>query len=127
MENIGSRWVVDNNDFLEFAAEPTEVLDVIAAMKDARLAEEARTEHAPLVEQIGYWIGILGQTGSEQYTLVQFAHLAQKLVHVRSLQYVHLVHCAVYFNWHDEIGVANRLQPQLIPLAINSTEFFLSI
>ena len=110
MENVGSRRIVDNDDFLEFAAKATEVLDVVAAVEDARFAEEARAEHAPLVEQIGHRIGVLGQAGGEQDALVQLAHLTQKLVHVRPLQYVHLVHCAVDFNWHDEVGVADRLQ-----------------
>ena len=59
MKDVGCGRVVDDDDFVELPAEATEVLDVVAAVEDARLAEEARVEHVPLVQQIRHGVGVL--------------------------------------------------------------------
>lgn len=70
MKDVRSGRVVDNDDAVEVTAEPAEVLDVVAAVEDARFAEETRSEDAPLVEQVRHRVGVLGQTGREQHALV---------------------------------------------------------
>ena len=64
MKDVGGGRVVDDDDFVELSAEATEVLDVVAAVEDARLAEEARVEHVPLVQQVRHGVGVLRAGGS---------------------------------------------------------------
>ena len=64
MKDVGGGRVVDDDDFVELSAEATEVLDVVAAVEDARLAEEARVEHVPLVQQVRHRVGVLRAGGS---------------------------------------------------------------
>ena len=64
MKDVGGGRVVDDDDFVELSAEATEVLDVVAAVEDARLAEEARVEHVPLVQQVRHRVGVLPAGGS---------------------------------------------------------------
>ena len=109
VEDVGRGGVVDDDDPLKFATEPTEVFDVVAAVEDARFAEESRAEDAPLVQQIRNRIRILGQRGRKQDALVELAHLAQKLVHVRPLQHVHLMNGAVNLHRDDKVRITDGL------------------
>ena len=59
MKYIRRRRIVDNEDLVQFSAQPAEVFDVIASMEDTALAEQARLEHVPLIKQVGHRIGIL--------------------------------------------------------------------
>ena len=59
VKDVGRGRVVDDDDLVEFPAEAAEVLDVVAAVEDARLAEEARVEHVPLVQQVGHGVRVL--------------------------------------------------------------------
>lgn len=52
----------------------------------------------------------LGQTGCEKHTLVQLPHLLKEVIHVRPLQYIHLVDGSVYFNRNYEISIADWLK-----------------
>lgn len=110
MENVGSGRVVDDDDLLQVPAQFVEVLDVVAAIEDAALAEQSRPEDAPLVQQVGHGIRVFGEGGGEQHALVQFAHPFQEVVDVRSLQHVHLMHRSVDLDWDDKVRVADRLQ-----------------
>lgn len=94
---------------LELAPKLVEVLDVVAAVEDAALAEQPRPEHAPLVEQVGHRVGVFGQRCGEEHALVQLAHAPQEVVHVRPLQHIYLVHGAVDLHRHYEVRVADGL------------------
>ena len=59
MKNVGSRRVVDDDDFVKLAAESAQVFDVVAAVEDAGLAEQPRVKHVPLVQEVRHWIGVL--------------------------------------------------------------------
>ena len=76
MEDVRSGRVVNNNDSLKLTSKSTEVLDVVPAMEDARLAKQTRAKYTPLIEQVSYRIGVLGQRSSEKHAFVQLAHLA---------------------------------------------------
>lgn len=59
VENVGGWRVVHDDDLAEVAAQSAQVLDVVAAVKDAGLSEEAAAESAPLVQQVGDGVGVL--------------------------------------------------------------------
>ena len=63
MKNVGRRRVVDDDYLVQLSAEAAEVFDVVSAVEDARLAEEARVEHVPLVQQIGHGVRVLRARG----------------------------------------------------------------
>ncbi len=50
MEDIRSRRIVDNNNFLEFPSKPAQIFYVVPSMEDAWFPEEARSEDAPLIQ-----------------------------------------------------------------------------
>ncbi len=52
----------------------------------------------------------LCETGRKEDTLVQFAHLLQKLIDVGPLEDVNLVRRAVNLHRDDEVGVVDGLQ-----------------
>lgn len=69
MENIWSRAVVHDDHFVQVPAEPAKVLDVAATVEHARLAEQACSKHAPLVQQVRHRVGILQhQSVTDDYT-----------------------------------------------------------
>jgi hypothetical protein len=110
MEYVGSGRIVHDHDLLQLPPQLVQVLHVVTPVEDAALPEEARPEDAPLVQQVGHGIGVLGQRRREQHALVQLAHPPQEVVHVRPLQHVHLVNRPVDLDGHHEVGVANRLK-----------------
>lgn len=59
MKNVGGRRVVHNDDLAEVAAQSAQVLDIVAAVKDAGLAEEAAAESAPFVQQVRDGVSVL--------------------------------------------------------------------
>lgn len=59
MKNVGGRRVVHNDDLAEVAAQSAQVLDVVAAVKDAGLSEEAAAESAPFVQQVRDGVSVL--------------------------------------------------------------------
>lgn len=59
MENVGGGRVVHNDDLAEVTAQSAQVLDIVAAVKDTGLSEEAAAERAPLVQQVRDGIGVL--------------------------------------------------------------------
>jgi hypothetical protein len=65
MKNVGSRRVVDDDDVVKVPAQPSQVFDVIAAVKHARLAEQATVKNVPFVKEIGNWIRILKKQNKE--------------------------------------------------------------
>ena len=85
MKDVGGGRVVDDDDFVELSAEATEVLDVVAAVEDARLAEEARVEHVPLVQQVRHRVGVLRAGGSfncHTPSTVYKKHLIRNIVEI---------------------------------------------
>lgn len=46
MEDVGSRRVVDNDDFVEISSDQVEIFDVVTAVKHTRLTEQARCKHS---------------------------------------------------------------------------------
>ena len=63
VKNVGRRRVVDDDYLVQLSAEAAEVFDVVSAVEDARLAEEAVAEHVPLVQQIGHGVRVLHSRG----------------------------------------------------------------
>lgn len=59
MEDVGGRRVVDDDDLVEVATQPAQVLDVVPLVKDARLPEEAAPEGPLLVQQVRHRISVL--------------------------------------------------------------------
>ena len=59
MKNVRSRRVVDDDDVVKLSAQPAQVFDVVAAVKDARLAKQATVENVPFVQEVGNWVRIL--------------------------------------------------------------------
>lgn len=59
VEDVGSGRVVHDDDLAKVAAQPAQVLDVVATVEDAGLPEEAAAEGAPLVQQVGDGVGVL--------------------------------------------------------------------
>lgn len=59
MEDVGGGRVVHDDDLAEVAAQPAQVLDVVAAVEDAGLPEEAAAEGTPLVQQVRDGVGVL--------------------------------------------------------------------
>ena len=70
MKDVGGGRVIDDDYLVELPAEATEVLDVVAAVEDARLAEEARVEHVPLVQQVRHGVGVLRAGDSFNYLII---------------------------------------------------------
>ncbi len=66
MKDVGGRRVVHDEDPVELPAQAAQVLDVVAAVEDAGLAEQARVEHVPLVEQVGHRVGVLAEGEEER-------------------------------------------------------------
>jgi len=60
VEHVGGRGVVHDDDLVQVAAQPTQVLHVVPPVEDARLAEQAAPEGPPLVQEVGHGIRILG-------------------------------------------------------------------
>ena len=50
MEDVRSRRIVNDNNFLEFSAKTTQIFYVVPSMEDAWFPEEARSEDAPLIQ-----------------------------------------------------------------------------
>ena len=61
MEYVGGWRVVHDEDLVQLPAQPAEVLDVVAAVEDAGLAEQPGVEHVPLVQEVRYRISVLGK------------------------------------------------------------------
>lgn len=61
MEDVGGGGVVHDDDFVEVAAQATQVLDVITSVEDAGLPKEAAAERTPLVQEIGDGVCVLTQ------------------------------------------------------------------
>lgn len=59
MKDVRGGRVVQDEHFVEIASETTQVFHVVATVVDARLAEQTRSEHVPLVEQVRNRISIL--------------------------------------------------------------------
>lgn len=49
MENIRSRWIINNDNIVEFSPQPAKIFDVVASVKNTGFSEEPRLKHAPLV------------------------------------------------------------------------------
>lgn len=49
MENIRSRWIINNDNIAELSPQPAEIFDVVASVKNTGFSEEPRLKHAPLV------------------------------------------------------------------------------
>lgn len=64
MEDIGGRRIVQDEHSPEVAAQPTQVLHVVAPVEHTRLPEQPGPEGTPLVQQVSYWVCILGGVGS---------------------------------------------------------------
>lgn len=60
VEDVGGGRVVHDDDLVEVAAQAAQVLDVVASVEDARLAEQAAAEGTPLVQEVGDGVGVLG-------------------------------------------------------------------
>lgn len=52
----------------------------------------------------------LSQASGEQNALVKLAHPLQKLVDVRPLEHVNLMHRAVNLHWHHKVRVIDGLK-----------------
>lgn len=63
MEDVGGGRVVQDERFVELAAQPAQVLDIAALVEDAGLPEEPRPEHATAVQQVRHGVGVLGREG----------------------------------------------------------------
>ncbi len=59
MEDVGGRWVVHYDDFVELSAQSAEVFDVVPPVEHTGFPEEPCPEHAPLVQQVCYRVSIL--------------------------------------------------------------------
>jgi hypothetical protein len=52
----------------------------------------------------------LAQTCRENYNLVNFTHLFQKIIHPWALDYVDVVPMILDFNWNNVVGLLDRLE-----------------
>lgn len=59
MEDVGGRWVVHYDDFVELTAQSAEVFDVVSPVEHAGFPEKPHPEHAPLVQQVRYRVSVL--------------------------------------------------------------------
>lgn len=60
VEDVGGGGVVHDDDLVQVATQTTQVLDVVASVEDAGLPEEAAAESAPLIQEVGDGVCILG-------------------------------------------------------------------
>ena len=59
MKNVGGGRVVQDDNLGEVATQAAQVLDVITAVEDAGLSEQAATESPPLVQEVRDGVGVL--------------------------------------------------------------------
>lgn len=59
VKNVGGGGVVYDDDLSEVATQAAQVLDVVAPVKDAGLAEESATESPPLIQEVRNRVCIL--------------------------------------------------------------------
>lgn len=81
VENVGSGWVVDNDDVVELSSQPAEVFHVVPSVKNAGFSEEPRTKHPPLVQQVRNGVCILSQT-----------HTHTKIHNIKNRNMTHILH-----------------------------------
>lgn len=59
VKNVGGGGVVYDDDLSEVATQAAQVLDVVAPVKDAGLAEQSATESSPLIQEVRNRVCIL--------------------------------------------------------------------
>ena len=79
-------------------------------MEYTRFTEESSSEHLLFVQQIGDWIRVFCQRRGEQNTLEMFANFGEKLVNVRSFQYINLMLDTINLDGNHEIWILHRLK-----------------
>lgn len=61
VEDVRGRWVVYDDDFTEFSAQPAEVFNVVSSVENTGFPEEPGAKHPPLVQQVCHRVGILNE------------------------------------------------------------------
>lgn len=88
MEDVRAGAVVDDDGLLQVPVEQAQVLDVVALVVDAGLAEEAGPDGVLRIEQVEEGIGVLVEGGGVDHHLVVLGHLDQELVNAGALHHV---------------------------------------
>lgn len=86
MKDVGRRRVVDDDHLLQVPPQLVEVLDVVAAVEDARLSEQTCPEHTPSVEQVSNRVRILNTT-KYLFTIRVLSGIFQRLLSENFLGY----------------------------------------
>ena len=59
VEDIRGWRVIHDGHPVQVATEPLQIFDVVSPVEDARLAEQPRPEHAPLVQKVSHGVSVL--------------------------------------------------------------------
>lgn len=102
MEDIGGRRVVQDEHPPQVSAQPAQVLHIIPPVEDTGLSKQPGPEGPPFVQQVSYWVCILGARGGSSWGLQ--------------------VHWAACGRWVGEYGCPRTpVGLTLARLAVNST------
>ena len=66
VEDVRGRGVVHDDDLVQVAPQPAQVLHVVPPVEDARLPEQATAEGPPLVKEVWHGVGVLERTARKE-------------------------------------------------------------
>mmetsp|Transcript_16022 Transcript_16022/g.38273 ORF Transcript_16022/g.38273 Transcript_16022/m.38273 type:complete len:599 (-) Transcript_16022:236-2032(-) len=107
MEDVRARGVVNNDGLRQVAVQQAQVLDVVALVVDAGLAEQPGADGLVRVEEVEEGVGVLVEGGGVHDDLVVLGHLDEELVDARPLHHVHEVDDVLDLDGDDEVGAGD--------------------
>ena len=106
-----SDWgVVHDDDICHGSAKPGQVLDEGIVVEGAVLPEEFVGAESFWIQLGHQWLGILGQTGSENDQFVVLAHSLEEAGYTRPNKNIDLTYLALNLNRKDDVSIFNRLE-----------------
>lgn len=88
MEDVGGRWVVYNDDFAEFSAQPAEVFDIVSSVENTGFPEEPGAKHPPLVQQVCHRVSVLKGPQAQQVDTEAWADMKAALSVLRFMSFM---------------------------------------
>lgn len=110
VEDIACWRVVDNDGLLQFAANLTEVLDIVALMIITRLTEESVVYRTGDIELIEQRISVFRNRSGENNNFVKLANTLEKGVYTWPLDNINIVILPLNFDRDCKVCLVQNLR-----------------
>lgn len=110
VEDVARRRIVDDDGLLEIAADLTEVLDIVALVIVAALAEQSMMHNVVYIQLIEERITVLGYGSRKHHHFVQFPNPLQELINTRSFYDIDVVILSLDLDGNREVGLVEYLR-----------------